>query len=286
MSRFPHPKLVSFDLWGTLFTPRAPIAQQYYDISSGHYGIAKSVHSIEADFPAVFAQMESEYPNYGKYSTDIKSCDEWWSELIVRLYGMSRDDAMAKRLCEHLISHFSSKEAYVLYDDVIPVLEKLQAKNVRLIGATNSDYRVFSILESLGVAQYFPRTSVFLSYDLGVAKPNRDFFRTIAKQYYTQDSNAGDLSTMTEFLENTWHVGDHYEKDFVGAVKSGWNGVLLDRKKRSIFLRHAPQKDALSNDCFEGPSPDTLDSPDMVMISNNRACVSELSGLLKLFGYE
>lgn len=284
-SQFPHPRIVSFDLWNTLFTPRAPISHQYHKISNGEFGLGKLLLSIESDFPKVFRTMEHEYPNYGKKSPGIKSSNDWWRELIVRLYEIPSNEETAQKLSQRLIDHFSSSDAYVLFDDVIPVLEKLKEKQVRIVGASNSDHRVFSVMKSLGISLYFPESSVFLSYDLGVNKPNRQFFQTISKQYYSKDSQGTDSPTMTEFLENAWHIGDHYDKDFVGAVKAGWNGVLLDRSKKSVFLRQGPQSKSISNDCFEAQSTESLDGDDLVMISNNRVCVSGLKEVLKLFGY-
>lgn len=285
-SRFPAPSLVSFDLWNTLFTPRAPIAQQYYQISHREFALTKLLHSIETEFPSVFKQMEGEYPNYGKHSQRISSSNDWWRELIVRLYGLSSAEKIAQDLSNRLIEHFSGNEAYVLFDDVIPVLDTLKRNGVRVVGASNSDHRVFLVMESLGIASYFPQEHVYLSYDLGVAKPDRRFFQKVARSYYPQDLELDKFANVTEFLENAWHIGDHYEKDFVGAVKSGWNGVLLDRKKSSVFLSHAPLKKAISNDCFEGQAVDSLDGEDLVMISNNRVCVSGLTQILRLFGFD
>ncbi|KAJ8140726.1 hypothetical protein OY671_006090 [Metschnikowia pulcherrima] len=285
MSQFPPPTIVSFDLWNTLFTPKKPIAQQYYEISHGEFQMNKSVQSIESDFSKTFKQMEQEFPNYGKFSSHMKSSNDWWKELIVRVYDIS-DTKLASRLSERLISHFSGNEAYVLFNDVIPVLEKLKQNSVRIVGASNSDHRVFSVMESLGISQYFPEANVYLSYDLGMTKPNRDFYSTIAKEYYTSDVQQGVCDSMTKFLENAWHVGDHYERDFVGAIKSGWNGVLLDRNRTSIFMRHKQPKQRISNDCFETPCADPLDGDDLVMISNNRICVSSLTEIPRLFGYQ
>ncbi|OBA24146.1 hypothetical protein METBIDRAFT_35214 [Metschnikowia bicuspidata var. bicuspidata NRRL YB-4993] len=285
-SRFPFPRIMSFDIWNTLFTPRAPIAQQYYEISHGEFGIDKLLCSIETEFPAVFKRMELEFPNYGKGMPGFGSSNDWWRELITRLYAMPKGDKTTSALCTRLIEHFSGSEAYVLFDDVIPVLQNLQENGVRVVGASNSDYRVFSVMESLGISAYFPKNRVFLSYDLGVTKPSRQFFQKVSKPYYLEDLKEGKCKNLNDFLENAWHVGDHYEKDFVGAVKSGWNGVLLDRSKKSVFLSHKPQTKVISNDCFEGQAVDSLDGEDLVMISDNRVCVSGLGELLRLFGYD
>lgn len=277
-NKYPMPKLISFDLWGTLFTPKAPVAEQYFAISNGEFGLAKLVEDIAADFAKAFKTLEQKAPNYGK-NQGYASTDEWWLEIIAQVYQIPQSDATTEALCRRLIDHFKGPNAYRLYEDVVPVLEHLQAHNVPFVGSSNSDHRVLSIMENLDIMRYFDPGRINLSYDLGHAKPDRQFYRMIAAKYFSGAS--GD--TMTSFLENAWHVGDSYENDFVGAVKSGWNGVLLDRTKSSVFFRGPQGPRHVTNDCFDAPSTEALDSPDLVMVSDNRVCVSGLQQLLTLF---
>lgn len=282
-SIFPPPHFVSFDLWDTLYKPKTLIPEQYYQISHGEFGVDKLLESIQHDFPIVYASMLAKYPNYGKYTSDITSSDQWWLELIVRLYDLphySKNDK-SRTLCERLLTHFSSSEAYVLYEDAIPVLETLRNNNVPIIASTNSDDRVYAIMESLGLDQYF--SDVYLSYDLGCSKPDRRFYNHIFKERFLRAKREHPALDTSSYLENIWHIGDHYENDFVGSIKSGWNGVLLDRRKASVFMKANTQK-PISNDCFEGQATNELEGEDMVMIANNRVCVSGLRPLVRLFG--
>lgn len=284
-SLFGKPRIVSFDLWGTLYTPKRSIPELYHEISSKEFNIDKSLESLKEEFPKVHNEMLSEFPNYGKYSKEIKDTNDWWLELIVKLFGLPHflKDAKSAQLCDRLLDYFSSSEAYILHDDVKPVLETLRKNNIRMIAASNSDERVYPIMESLGIDKYFSSPSVYISYDLGVEKPERAFFRSIASELYNADKAREPLLGMQEFLENLWHIGDSYEKDFVGAVKAGWNGVLLDRSRSSVFFRNGPQKAPISNDCFESQPVDKLDSDDLVMVANNRVAVTSLTEILRLF---
>lgn len=283
-SVFPKPHFVSLDLWGTIFTPKAPIAEQYYKISNS-YGLQKLLESIRADFPRVFNDLQNEAPNYGKSSASIKSTSEWWETLIKRLYKLE-NGPLTERLCAHLVDHFSTSEAYELFPDVPATLKTLQENGIPIIGATNSDDRVVLVLSSLGVADYFD--DIYMSYDLGCAKPDRAFFRAIANKFLLHSRNSGGQKVKSpSFLEDVWHVGDHYNKDFVGAVKSGWNGVLLDREKTSVFMRAGRAKtSAISNDCFEAQLTLSIELEDLVVIANNRACVSSLRQVPRIFGIE
>lgn len=284
-SLFPKPRFVSLDLWGTLYTPKRPIPELYHAISSKEFNIDKSLESIKEEFPKLHDQMLEEYPNYGKYSDDIQNSNDWWLELIVKLYGLPHflKDEKSAQFCDRLLDYFSSAEAYKLYDDVKPVLDTLVKNHIRLIASSNSDDRCFPIMKSLGIDKYFTTPQVYISYDLGTEKPERAFFRSIATELYKVDKSKEPKLSMQEFLESMWHVGDSYEKDFVGAVKAGWNGVLVDRPKTSVFFRNGPQNTQVSNDCFEAQATDTLDSDELVMIANNRVAVSSLRELIRLF---
>lgn len=282
-SLFPKPALVSLDLWDTVFHLKAPIDQQYHEISHGEFDLDKLRESIKEDFGVVFREMNHEYPNYGKQSETIKSSDDWWIELIRRVYKMNKEDPLFEKLQQRLMTHFSGKEAYELYDDVLPFLEIMREHHVPVVVASNSDYRLVSILESLGVKKYFPDDNINISYEIGLAKPSRDFFNFISNKFYRKQKNTTRM-TKTQFLENSWHIGDDYEKDFVASVRSGWNGVLLDRRKSSVFFAHE-RKQEITNDCFESNVCDA-ESSDLVMVADNRVCVSQLVELTRLFDWD
>ena len=124
--------------------------------------------------------MLQSYPNYGKGHPKFDNCDSWWKELIIRLFQLDRHDDQALALCHRLIHHFTSEEAYSVYDDVVPTLQALQKQGVKLIVASNSDPRALTILESLKIKQYFIVVSIsivvgFLSYDSDYSKPTKAF---------------------------------------------------------------------------------------------------------------
>lgn len=285
-ARFPKPLLVSLDLWGTLYTPRKPIAQLYHQISNGEFGLPNTVESIQERFPAAYREMLRDYPNYGKVSGSIASSSDWWAELIVRVYDLPHysQDTKSRQLCDRLISAFASASEYQMFSDVVPVLEQLALCNIPIVAISNSDDRALSILHGLGLGRFFSHENVHISYAAGRAKPDRRIFAAVARKNFAAARKRDPALTMGAFLERAWHVGDHYDEDFVGAVKAGWNGVLLDRAKSSVFMRTAGAPQCVSNDCFEGQGTDSLDSADLVMIANNRVCMSSLAELPRLFG--
>lgn len=286
-SKFPRPEYISFDLFGTIYHPKRPVAEQYYEIASREFGIDVSLDSLTTKFPQIYQKLQNQYPNYGKYSNqECPTVEDWWKLLIVELFGIehysiNRD---SQALCDRLLQHFTTKESCELYPDVIPTLENLQSLGIKIIASTNSDDRVIELLSSLGVLPYF--SNIYTSYDLGYEKPNRQFYMNIMKQQYKADYGTNiDNQKLPKYLENCWHVGDSYSKDFLGSVKSGWNGILLDRDRKSQFFiaKDRLQSQQTSDACFMSTGKVEEDNPDMLIIANNRIVIGNLTQLIGLY---
>lgn len=276
--KFPKPILLSFDAFGTLYRPKKPVAEQYHEISSKEFGIKTSLKSITTRFPQIYKELQGEYPNYGKDSVTITNCDEWWLELIIRLFDIPhyKDDEMSSKLCNRLLNHFTGSDAYELFDDVIPALEQLHQRDIRLIISSNSDHRLLEIVKNLGLSEYFG-VSINMSYDLEASKPERKFFSEIAKRYINSSSKYLDQ------VERYWHIGDSYEEDYVGSVKAGWNGILLDRGRNSKLFTSAAAEAKSMDACFMSKEKPTIEEGLPILIANNRVVITNLLQILKLF---
>ncbi|KAI5951750.1 hypothetical protein KGF54_004825 [Candida jiufengensis] len=301
-NQFPKPNLISFDLFGTLYYPKKSVPDQYYDISKHEFGINKSLESITKDFPKIYDEMMKEYPNYGKGNPKFENTDTWWAELVKRIYSSGeskQDDEKLNALAHRLIHHFTSNEAYELYPDVIPTLKFLKDKNVRLVACSNSDERALTILESLKIRQFFHCNeilhcdNVFLSYNLDHSKGEKVFYDKVALVEYKSEINPNykGKNVPIEFLSGCYQIGDNYNEDFIGSIKSGWNGVLLDRDgSHSLNLtknrESNPQYDACALSSQEKELSTNDDSDDEpLVLANNRIVITNLTQLLKLFDW-
>ncbi|KAL6452679.1 hypothetical protein SBY92_001941 [Candida maltosa Xu316] len=297
VNKFPRPNFISFDLFGTLYDPKKSVPEQYYDIAHHEFGIDKSIEEINAEFPIVYDEMMKQYPNYGKGFDKFDNCDQWWLELIIRLFKLDRHDEKALALCHRLIHHFTTDEAYFVYDDVIPTLQGLEERGIKLVVGSNSDLRALTILESLKLKKYFHCSEhfhcsgIFLSYSSGDAKPTKEFFDRIALTEYKAQINEHFRGKHApgQFLANCWHVGDSYSNDFIGAVRAGWNGILIDRNYSSDFFSKV--KKPQNEGCFLDAKPEDLidkdkkkKNKDMIILANNRVVITKLTQLLDLFG--
>jgi putative hydrolase of the HAD superfamily len=112
------------------------------------------------------------------------------------------------------ISRLAKVENYVLYDDVLPTLEKLKKRGliVGLITSLTKDMNL--ICSDLGLAHYID--FVVTSKEVGANKPETPIFLAALEW-------AGVVASEAVY------IGDQYETDVVGARGVGINPVLIDR---------------------------------------------------------
>ncbi|KAJ4306052.1 hypothetical protein N0V88_000848 [Collariella sp. IMI 366227] len=252
--------LLCFDAFGTLFTPKQPIAEQYTLVARKCGLDGFSVDQVKSSFKTAFSKESKAHPNYGKASG--MGAAMWWTHVINNTFRplLLSNQKLPTDLPTRLLHCFSSSEGYTLSPGITSFLRNLKNQHHPrdssqphvIIGViTNSDDRVPAILTSLGL-----RVSPFragspttkldkvggkeydidvhcMSYDVGVAKPDRRIFDA-----------AVDMADQLVVVENggsrgdegasSWlklYVGDEYEKDVVGAREAGWHSVFVGKKE-------------------------------------------------------
>lgn len=76
-------------------------------------------------------------------------------------------------------------------------------------------------VETLGIMAWVPREAVFVSDDVGAAKPDRKIFDFAAKKLGVEP-------------QKTCFVGDSFENDVRGAKMAGWKAVWFNRRNGSV----------------------------------------------------
>ncbi|KAI9852794.1 MAG: hypothetical protein M1830_006769, partial [Pleopsidium flavum] len=177
---------------------------------------------------------------------------------------LTPSQTLPSALVPALLRRFTTSEGYRLYPDVLPFFHFLRLQresqahskpssissqwpwHQTIVGViTNSDDRVPSILESLGLTVSALRFGlptlgshsapgdedvdfVALSYDVGEEKPHHLVFDA-AKELLRTRLELEPREVEEEF--GLLHVGDDMEKDVLGARNAGWGSVLLDREE-------------------------------------------------------
>ena len=105
-----------------------------------------------------------------------------------------------------------------LFDDSIPLMKALQAKEIAAVILTNgpsdgqrAKYR------RLGLSGYIQR--IYISEEIGFAKPNREAFKVVLRDFDVPASNV-------------LMVGDSIENGIEGAEQAGIQAVLIDRENK------------------------------------------------------
>lgn len=168
-----------------------------------------------------FKQLEKEAPNFG--AADI-GWRQWWLSLVNRTFtaaGCPADSSRLDVIGHHLIKHFSSGNAYELFDGSTALLEYIRGRGVLLGAISNSDERLEGILVHLGVRHYFD--FVLTSYTARVAKPDPKIFHQAL-------SCAGSNISSSEAL----HIGDDLQRDYLAARRCGWHSVLVSNQLHQV----------------------------------------------------
>lgn len=258
MSKFPKLapiRLVLFDAFDTLVTPRSAPHLQYAAVAREH-GLDVADNDVKSAFKQAFRKTSVEHPNYG-LETDVASPDEWWKLVIQRTFTPRFHPSVTSEqyadniesLSQQLVSRFGTSEAYHVFDDVIPTLEQLartrcsDGQPLRLALATNSDSRILSVLKSAGLDKFLelnvnPQTpsssstshygGPTLSYFEKRAKPDARFFRAaIRRASFSLAPDVAKAETLNP--SNVLYVGDQLYEDFWGATDAGLQAAWLQR---------------------------------------------------------
>jgi putative hydrolase of the HAD superfamily len=131
--------------------------------------------------------------------------------LLCRKLGIDEDaEAIARRVYEE----FGDPERWRAYDDVMPAIERLEARGMLLGIISNWDSRLSTLIDGLGIAEKLD--ALVSSADVGLHKPDPRIFELACSRLGLEP-------------EQCAHIGDHHYADVLGAETVGMSPVLIDR---------------------------------------------------------
>lgn len=149
-------------------------------------------------------------------SASAEVCREFWLELTqdwLAQLGLSVD--LVPAVVESVEARLRpGGDVYHVYDDVVPCLESLKAKGLRLAVISNWDFTLQPTLEAFELDGYFEVITASLVF--GVEKPDRAIFEHTLGRLGVEPGVA-------------LHVGDDPMADFHGAVQAGMQAKIIDR---------------------------------------------------------
>lgn len=152
--------------------------------------------------------------------TSVDETWDFWREVYLgccRDLGIPRPEHYAQQLVEV----FTRPNVWRPYDDVLPTLERLAIRGVRMGVISNWSTGLHGIMEGLGLRPYFE--FVVTSAEAGWEKPERGIY---AAAFAGFDLAPADCV----------YVGDSADNDYYSSVDFGMDFALIDRDDRHGHL--------------------------------------------------
>lgn len=206
-------KAVFFDLYQTLVNYDPPREEQLARIISD-YGIKIAVDSLR--HPMVLAD-EYIYEEHSRLP--ISKRNEKEQKILFTQYQTILLEKAGIRPTPELIHHNiiemqRVKFRHVLFDDVLPVLNKLRQNGIILGLISNIDSDMSPVFDELELSPLLQ--VVVTSKETGFHKPQPEIFNEATRRAEVKSSDS-------------LYIGDQYQIDVIGAKESGMQGILLDR---------------------------------------------------------
>ncbi|WRT70923.1 uncharacterized protein IL334_007922 [Kwoniella shivajii] len=216
-------RLILFDVFDTLCTPKLPIHEQYYDeaMKGGVSPHSITPLSVRQAFRPAFKAIDSKWPLYGKHATPALTPEEWWTKIIYQT--LLEAGAEKKDLDENigvigpaLMSRFESDEGYRNFPETTSCLQELRQMGVKTSITSNADPRILKTLSSLEILPLLSHPPT-LSWDVESAKPSSRIFHAACKAC---EEDVGEGVIM---------IGDELKADFRGSTQASLEGRLIRR---------------------------------------------------------
>lgn len=217
-----RPKLITFDVTGTLLKFRMPVGQQYAKVGSS-FGLKADPDLLQKNFKIFYKQMIKDHPNFGQVTG--LGWESWWKQLVTltfknSLLGIDIDTSKMDDISSRLIDVYKTSEGWELESGAVELLDFLKVRNIHLGVISNYDSRLEGILKDLKIMKYF--NFIVASYEVKFQKPDKNIFKFVEQMNNNLKPN--------EVL----HVGDSVELDFLGAQNAGWNAILIHKDIGSL----------------------------------------------------
>ncbi|WP_280768442.1 HAD family hydrolase [Salipaludibacillus daqingensis] len=225
-------KAIMFDLDNTLFSHENAFKKaisECFHIYQQHY-VPKENQKNERQFFPIFKHYSDYY--WGKFESGESTGDE---------YRRDRFNETMKELelpFSNEIADMFHKQYYQIVDEYsVPfegVHEFLQTINdfqlktaVVTNGTKDTQYKK---IEKIGVNKWIQPDQIYVSEEVGFAKPNKEIFRLVEKE---QKLSSKDIL----------FIGDSWKHDVVGALNAGWEAIFLNTRQEKRTSEHKPLKE-------------------------------------------
>jgi putative hydrolase of the HAD superfamily len=211
-------KVVCFDFFNTLAFFDPPREDVYASIAR-EMGVNVDRESIASALPDADNYWRKENFKSPIRQREEKDKISAYIEYGTRILKNAKTPVTPQQVLNILGKAFSIGFRFISFEDALPALKKVKAKNLKTGLISNVGQDIDSYCDELGFSPFldFKVTSFEVGYD----KPSPEIFELALKKAKAAPSE-------------TIFIGDQYEQDVVGARSVGIFPVLLDRNNSSI----------------------------------------------------
>jgi putative hydrolase of the HAD superfamily len=214
-----RPKVIFLDAVGTLIGVKDSVGEVYrqiaqeFDVEVDADTLNKAfTASFKAAPPPIFLDADSQ---------DILQREfDWWRIIALNTFegaGVLKQFSDFSAFFSELYIHFGTAQPWFVYPDVLPALVNWRRMGIELGVLSNFDSRIYSVLQSLGLRDFF--TSITISTQARAAKPDPQIFAIALEKHNCSP-------------EAAWHIGDSVDEDYNGAKAAGLRGILINREQK------------------------------------------------------
>ncbi|HEU5069135.1 MAG TPA: HAD-IA family hydrolase [Verrucomicrobiae bacterium] len=196
-------RAITFDVGGTLIEPWPSVGHVYAEVAE-RFG----VNGVAPD------RLTENFIRAWKARSGFDYSRESWFALVRETFA-EQAARLPAAFFPAVFDRFADADTWRLYDDVLPALEALARRGVKLGVISNWDDRLRPLLAALDLTRFF--TSIVVSCELGSTKPDARLFRRAAAELGVAPG---------ELL----HVGDSAIMDVAGAQSAGAVGCRVRRR--------------------------------------------------------
>ena len=222
-------KAVFFDWFNTLAVYHPP-REELQGQAIREFGFKVSTEQVK---PALLEADRLVFDENARYPMRLRSRKEQtevyirYETLLLKNIGIDlSDEVRTVTKIFQRVEELYGDIGFALYDDVIPVMEKLRDKDLKIGLITNLEIDMKPICSELGLDPYLD--FIVTSGEAGSDKPQPEIFMIALEKAGVEASEAV-------------HVGDQYKIDAVGAMNAGIKPIIIDRNDLYPEIKDCPR---------------------------------------------
>ena len=200
-------RAVTLDVGGTLIEPWPSVGHVYAEVASRH-GLAVSPEVLNRQFVSAW-----------KAKKDFFHTRSGWSDLVDQTFAGLAETPPSRTFFAALYEAFAAPSAWRIFVDVLPCLEELRRRRLKLGAISNWDERLRPLLQKLQLDVWFD--AIVISVEAGRSKPDAAIFQRAAGQLEVDPASI-------------LHIGDSGWEDMEGARAAGFQSLLIRRGEPAI----------------------------------------------------